>query len=423
MSRHAHFLLVVLVALAAMTPAALGQTPLGTAFTYQGQLKKNGLPVSALADFQFRLWDASDSGNPVSSVLQVDNKEVLNGLFTARLDFGSSAFAGEARWLEIAVRSPAGGGSYTTLAPRQEVTPTAYALYGAVAGTATNSTYADNADKVDGFHVGNIAGRVPLNNDTVNATLVADKLDGYHAGNSSGQIPVSNGQWCINLNADRLDDQDGSYYQNASNLNAGTIAEARLPQNAIDSSEIEDGSIMNVDVSASAAIAPSKISGTAWTYSTDGYPPRCGYDAYSGFQTTSGSYTTVTSVTITLPANGYVFAEASAAADYWNNPYEGMFGIGFDSTTPGSYTERWIKMPDNTHPLPVGTAQMASMNSGSRTIYFMAKRTSGTGPLWFPRYSLSVIFIDTQGKATLIEAPRTEPQFLARPVDGVGPRP
>jgi hypothetical protein len=403
--------------------AAVAQAPLGTAFSYQGQLKKSGLPVSALADFQFRLWDASLGGNPVGSVLQVNNKEVVNGLFTVPLDFGSSAFVGDARWLEIAVRSPAGGGSYTTLAPRQEVTPAAYALYGVVAGTASHSTYADNADMVDGFHVGSTAGRVPLNNDQVMATLVADKLDGYHAGNSSGQIPVSNGQWCVNLNADKLDDQDGSYYQNASNLNAGTIAEARLPQNAIDSSEIEDNSIMNVDINVSAAIAPSKISGTAWTYTTDGYPPRCGYNAYSGFQTTSGSYTTVASVTIDLPASGFVFVEASAAADYWDNPYEGMFGIGFDSTTPDSYTERWFKMPDNTRPLPVSTAQIASLNSGSRTIYFRAKRTSGTGPLWFPRYSLSVIFIDTQGKARMMEAPQSGPAFPARPVDGVSPRP
>lgn len=33
----------------------------------------------------------------------------------------------------------------------------------------------------------------------------------------------------FNLNADLLDGQQGSYYQNASNLNAGTLPEARLP--------------------------------------------------------------------------------------------------------------------------------------------------------------------------------------------------
>src|SRR5205085_3757006 len=54
------------------------------------------------------------------------NQTVSNGLFTAALDFGSTAFWGAGRWLEIAVR-PAGNGSYTTLAPRQALTATPYA--------------------------------------------------------------------------------------------------------------------------------------------------------------------------------------------------------------------------------------------------------------------------------------------------------
>ena len=36
-------------------------------------------------------------------------------------------FAGDARWLDIQVRSPAGSGTFTPLSPRQELTPTPYA--------------------------------------------------------------------------------------------------------------------------------------------------------------------------------------------------------------------------------------------------------------------------------------------------------
>lgn len=42
--------------------AAFAQQPIGTAFTYQGQLKQNGLPVTGDAYLVFTLWDASTNG-------------------------------------------------------------------------------------------------------------------------------------------------------------------------------------------------------------------------------------------------------------------------------------------------------------------------------------------------------------------------
>jgi hypothetical protein len=56
-----------------------------------------------------------------------------NGLFTTNLDFGSDAFHGDARWLDIAVRCPPGSGSYTPLG-RQALTAVPYALYAQKAG-------------------------------------------------------------------------------------------------------------------------------------------------------------------------------------------------------------------------------------------------------------------------------------------------
>ena len=53
---------------------------------------------------------------------------IHGGLFTAALDFGPYAFNGDARWLEIAVRTNGLAGEYTALTPRQPVTPTPYAL-------------------------------------------------------------------------------------------------------------------------------------------------------------------------------------------------------------------------------------------------------------------------------------------------------
>ena len=126
---HISILAIVLV-LMAPARALYAQTAVGTAFTYQGQLKQAGEPVEDTADFEFTLWDAAFGGNPVGDPngVSADNLTVDNGLFTVVLDFGDNIFVGEARWLEIAVRVPAGGGAFTTLAPRQELTPAPYAL-------------------------------------------------------------------------------------------------------------------------------------------------------------------------------------------------------------------------------------------------------------------------------------------------------
>ncbi|MGQ9854807.1 MAG: hypothetical protein ACUVTG_15580, partial [Candidatus Oleimicrobiaceae bacterium] len=93
------------------------QAVVGTAFTYQGQLKKGGNPVNGNCDLQFSLWNAASGGTQVGTTQTKTNVSVSNGLFTTSLDFGS-AFTGDARWLEIAVRCPTGSGSYTTLSPR-----------------------------------------------------------------------------------------------------------------------------------------------------------------------------------------------------------------------------------------------------------------------------------------------------------------
>ncbi len=137
-----------LVALVAVAPSR-GETPLGTAFTYQGQLKQSGAPFEGTADFEFTLWDDAGSGDPPTGGTQVGGVQVINalqvtaGLFTVTLNaggaFGGNAFNGNARWLQIAVRSPAGGGLFTTLAPRQPLTATPHTLF------------ALNADRLDGL--------------------------------------------------------------------------------------------------------------------------------------------------------------------------------------------------------------------------------------------------------------------------------
>lgn len=109
--------------------AAAQGAPTDRSFTYQGQLKKAGAPLNGTADVVFTLWDAAAGGSQVGLTLSVPGAALVQGLFTVDLDFGASTFNGEGRWLEIQVRNPAGAGAYTTLSPRQPISPTPYALF------------------------------------------------------------------------------------------------------------------------------------------------------------------------------------------------------------------------------------------------------------------------------------------------------
>src|SRR5688500_13155797 len=101
-------------------------SPVGRGISYQRQLKYEGSPANGQYDFAFTLHDAVEAGTQALSPVNIDDQTVTEGVFKVSLDFGAGVFQGEARWLEIAVR-PTGGGSYTTLAPRQALAATPYA--------------------------------------------------------------------------------------------------------------------------------------------------------------------------------------------------------------------------------------------------------------------------------------------------------
>jgi hypothetical protein len=100
---------------------------LNTSFTYQGQLLDGGGPVNATCDLQFQLWDAASGGSQVGGTVLLEDVLLVDGLFTARLDFGAAAFRGQARYLEVAASCPAGS-AFVPL-PRQELTGSPYALW------------------------------------------------------------------------------------------------------------------------------------------------------------------------------------------------------------------------------------------------------------------------------------------------------
>jgi hypothetical protein len=160
--------------------AGVGHSQTGTSFTYQGYLTDDGAPALNEYDFNFSLFDDPAAGVQLASDFPLENVLVEDGLFSVELDFGQ-VFTGGERWLEVGVRAGDDTGPYTTLTPRQHITPAPYAVY------AGSSSWAGLIGLPDGF-----------SDDIDNDTLA-------EMGCSLGEIPAWNGSaWTCESDADTL---------------------------------------------------------------------------------------------------------------------------------------------------------------------------------------------------------------------------
>jgi hypothetical protein len=123
---------IILGAICVLGQRAVAQ---GTAFTYQGRLSGAAGAVNGLYDMRFEAYASSASGAPLGSQTHAP-VVVSNGLFTVSLNLGTGVFTGPPRWIEIAVRPNGSGSPFEVLTPRQQITPTPYAM---VAGNVTGS--------------------------------------------------------------------------------------------------------------------------------------------------------------------------------------------------------------------------------------------------------------------------------------------
>ena len=228
--------------LLALSSALTVAAPLGTAFTYQGKLTDGGNSANGSYDLTFTLFATNSGGAAVAGPLTNSPVGVTNGLFTVTLDFGGSVFIGNACWLELGARTN-GGASFTTLSPRQPLTPSPYSLYAPGAGNAqtvlngvyTTGSYANPAwltslagTKVTGNISGNaagfsgsLAGNVT---GTQSATVVAS-VGGQTAANVASGVSAANAATSAN-SANTIVKRDAS-----GNFAAGTIT-ASLSGNA-----------------------------------------------------------------------------------------------------------------------------------------------------------------------------------------------
>ncbi|HUR97176.1 MAG TPA: tail fiber domain-containing protein, partial [Pyrinomonadaceae bacterium] len=129
-----------------------------TTFVYQGSLNTSGTPANGNHDFEFAMFNGG--GVQIGSTLTRLNVPVTNGIFAVQLDFGNQ-FQGADRVLEIRVRT-AGGGAFTTLAPRQPINSAPHSIRSLDAaqlgGVAANQYVVSGASAINAGAQFNIGG-------------------------------------------------------------------------------------------------------------------------------------------------------------------------------------------------------------------------------------------------------------------------
>jgi hypothetical protein len=157
--------------------------PMGTDFTYQGQLADGGNPANGSYDLMFTLYSTALSPAILAGPLTNSATAVTNGLFTVTLDFGADVFAGNARWLGIGVRTNGAAVDFTPLTPRQALTPTPYSIYADNAGTAVT---AGSANSVAAANITGTVALAQLPESVVTNGATGLNLSGTFSGNGAG---------------------------------------------------------------------------------------------------------------------------------------------------------------------------------------------------------------------------------------------
>jgi len=123
---------VLFLLLSVAAPGSFAQTP--TTFSYQGRLYNNGQIANGNYVLRIRPHATLIGETPLAPAVDTPALNVIDGIFSTTLDFGSAVFTGAPVFLDIQVQAPAS--SFVQLSPRQPVTPAPYAI---------------NADKLDGL--------------------------------------------------------------------------------------------------------------------------------------------------------------------------------------------------------------------------------------------------------------------------------
>ena len=204
-----HHLLLTLALFAGTTTQLFAQ---GMAFTYQGRLNSGGSPASGAYNLTFTLFNTNTGGVAIAGPVTNNAVVVTNGLFTTMVDFGPGVFTGGSNWLQIGVATN-GASAFIALVPRQQLTPTPYAIYAESANAAALSGT---------LPVSQVSGVVPLAQLPVAVMTnfaTSASLSGLFAGSFGGSF-YGDGTGLTSVNAAALNGLNTSSFW-TTNGNAG----------------------------------------------------------------------------------------------------------------------------------------------------------------------------------------------------------
>src|ERR1700677_653521 len=217
---HSSLIVPALLALFTLNSGPSTARAQGRAFTYSGQLQNNGSPAGGTYDLVSPLFTNSGGGVAVAGPVTNNAVGVTNGLFTVLIDFGPGVFTGQIDWLQIGVATN-GQSSFTTLSPRQQLTPTPYALYASnaavavkatTASSAASATFSASATTADSFS-GSLSGDVT----GTQSTTVVSSVGGQTAANVAAGVAAADGATSSNTSGTIVTRDSGG------NFSAGTI--------------------------------------------------------------------------------------------------------------------------------------------------------------------------------------------------------
>ena len=253
-------MLALLLLAAALATAPASAAPVGTAFTYQGELQYNGQPATGTYDFEFALFDLASGGSPLA-VENVADQAVTAGLFTVELDYTDVPFvASQSYWLEVRVRDGASGGGYQPLLPRQQVTPSPYAINArsVQAAGVTTAAIADGAVSGGKIAVDAVTSSKILDGSVAGADIDATQVQRRVAGTCPPGSAVQAVDAAGAVDCQAAGSGTVTSVGTADGLTGGPVTTSgtlSIADGGVTSAKIADGGVASVDVADGSLVA------------------------------------------------------------------------------------------------------------------------------------------------------------------------